>query len=557
MMQAPSASNLQLSLDSKALSSEEYASSLVYPQKRRDRATATPKSPSHGSGLLTPTLTLRPYQQNAVNSLRLGLGRGKTRQILYSPTGSGKTEMGSDVIKGAIRKGKRVAFLCNRIHLVNQTSLRFTRSGIDHGVIQGQNTRDTHKQVLICSIQTIAKRGLPQVDLLVIDEAHGVAGSKEFRNVVINAGCPVIGLTATPWSKGLGAFLPELGGNLFEEIVIAATIPELIADGYLVDVDVYAPSAPDMSAVKQSRNAFGELDYSDMDVGKAVDKPELVGDIVKHWLRLAKGTATVCFAASIAHSQHIVAEFVAAGIRAEHIDCYTDEDERKAVLARIETGETTIISNVGILAEGWDFPACRTLILARPTKSLIRFVQMAGRVLRPHPSKTRALILDHSGTVTKLGFPTDDFPMELDDGTVKDGKPNKDAEEAPNEKLPKACPECSYVKPAGVFVCPVCNHKPILAPNVTVKDGELVKVEKSKVSAATAEEKQQFYSGLMGVAEERGYQRGWVSNAYKEKFGVWPRSLLEIAAPASPVVKAFLTYRNIRRAKGGVKHANA
>jgi superfamily II DNA or RNA helicase len=171
------------------------------------------------------------------------------------------------------------------------------------------------------------------------------------------------------------------------------------------------------------------MDYTDADVGRAANKPELVGDIVTHWLRLARGTPTVCFAANLAHSKHIVERFHAAGVSAEHIDCYTEEEERRAILARVETGETMVISNVRILAEGWDFPACRTLILARPTRSLIRYIQMAGRVLRPHASKERALILDHSGSVTRLGFPTEEFPLELDDGTPRDAKGGQEERE--------------------------------------------------------------------------------------------------------------------------------
>jgi superfamily II DNA or RNA helicase len=353
--------------------SEEYASDLLATQKRREEESLKAPSPSQAEGY-PGTITLRPYQALAVQNLRQSLARGAGRLMLCSPTGSGKTEIGMALVKGARSKHKRVAFLCNRIHLVNQTSRRFAKSKISHGVIQGENTRNIYEPVLVGSIQTVARRGLPEVDLLIIDEAHTVAGSKEYRAVIAAAKCPVIGLSATPYARGLGKHYAELGGPLFEQMVIAATIPELIADGFLVDCDIYAPSEPNMTGIKQSRNAFGEMDYSDADVGRATDKPELIGDIVKHWFKLAKGTPTVCFASNISHSKHIVEQFRAAGVAAEHIDCYTDEDERKAILARMESGETLIISNVGILAEGWDFPACRTLILARPTRSLIRYM---------------------------------------------------------------------------------------------------------------------------------------------------------------------------------------
>ena len=446
----PNASNVLAKCYPLTCSSEDYASTLLATQKRRDTTeTASQNLPSHDVGVLT----LRPYQAEAVTNLRHALARKVLRLMLNSPTGSGKTEIGMALVKGARAKHRRVAFLCNRVHLVEQTSRRFAKAGIPHGVIQGNNTARVYEPVLVASIQTIAKRGLPEVDVILIDEAHTVAGSAEYRAVIIEAAArnvPVIGLSATPYAKGLGKHYDELGGALFQEMIVAATIPELIAGGFLVDCEVYAPSEPDMSGIKQARNAAGETDYTDADVGRAVDKPELVGDIVTHWLRLASGTPTVCFAANIAHSKHIVESFLAAGVSAEHLDCFTLPDERRAILARFDAGDTLVLSNVGILTEGWDAPLCRTMILARPTRSLIRYIQMAGRVLRPHASKVRALILDHSGTVSRLGFPTEEFALELDDGTPKVASA---ADEASREEaLPKACPTCSYMTTA-----PLCQ----------------------------------------------------------------------------------------------------
>ena len=488
-------------------------------------------------------ITLRPYQTAAIQALRIALAGGNKRLMCYSPTGSGKTEIGMAMIRGAMEKGKRVVFLCNRIGLVSQASKRFALAGIQHGVIQGDNTRNTHCPVIVASIQTVARRGMPDCDLVVIDEAHAVAGSKDFRSVIIDRNLvPVIGLSATPFSKGLGKHYDQLRGALFQAMVVASTIPELIDAGFLVDCDIYAPSEPDMTGIKTTRNAFGELDFSDADVGRAVDKPTLIGDIVAHWLKLANGTPTVCFAANIAHSQHIVESFRAAGVAAEHIDCYTDEDERTAILARVSSGETMIISNVGILTEGWDFPACKTMILARPTRSLIRYIQMAGRVLRPHESKDRALILDHSGTVSRLGFPTDDFPLELDDG-----KP-KSATGADQQKPePKPCSACAYVKPPRTPVCPKCGHVARVKSEIVAEDGELELVSKKR--KAKVEDKQRIWSELMAVKLAKGHSDGWAAHKYRAYFGVWPRGLQDVCAEPSPEIYSFITSQNIRFAK--------
>lgn len=500
------------------------------------------------------TLSLRPYQAEAIQKLRLSLAGGKRRLILCSPTGSGKTEMGMEIIRGAQAKGKRVAFLANRVHLVEQTSRRLTKAGILHGVIQAENSRGEYLPVLVASIQTVAKRGLPEVDVMLIDEAHAVAGSKEFRKVVMEAkDTPVVGLSATPWSKGLGRHYEELEGPLFQELITAVTIPELIELGFLVDAEVYAPSEPDLTGVKTVAG-----DYNETQLGHAVDKPELIGDIVTHWLKLANSMPTVCFATNIAHSKHIVSSFEAVGVKAAHIDCYTTDRERQDILAAVAAGEITIISNVGILTEGWDFPACRVMILARPTKSMIRYIQMAGRVLRPFDGKEHALILDHSGSCKRLGFPTEHVESELDDGRPKDANARKDKE----KPLPKACPACHFMKAPKVSLCPACGFKPERQSEVNMTDGELKLLKRTK---GTKEQKpweryggkQELWSMLLGFCEERGYRPGYAANKYREMCGVWPRSLSDVSKEPSPALRSWLKSQSIRWAKSKQEVANA
>jgi superfamily II DNA or RNA helicase len=488
----------------------------------------------------------RKYQVEAVENLREEMRHGAKRVMLSSPTGSGKTETAMILVRSAIDKGRRVGFLCNRINLVDQTSRRFAKAGINHGVIQGQNTQRTYENVIVASIQTVARRGMPEVDLLIIDEAHGVAGSKDYLKVITDHGSkPVIGLSATPYSKGLGKVYEALGGALFESMVTAASIQDLIEQGYLVDVDVYAPSAPDLSKVKITAG-----DYNERELGEAVDKPKLIGDIVTNWRKFAQGTSTVCFATNIAHSKHIVDQFKGSGVMAEHIDCYTDEGERAAILRRVAEGKTLVISNVGILCEGWDFPACRTLILARPTKSLIRYLQMAGRVLRPSEGKERALVLDHSGTVQSLGFPTDDFARDLCDGKPKKSEGGKkDEKEKP---LPKPCPQCHYMRKTG-GKCPICGFTPTAPNQIDHAPGELGKVEPKK-KTQTTEEKRQLYAELKSVAAQRGWSDGRLANVFRDLTSVWPNAYKsEKAMPASVKTLALVKHLQIKFSKSQEK----
>ena len=325
-------------------------------------------------------MSLRQYQVDVINKLRQALAAGEKRIACYGPTGCGKSVIMEELTKLALGKGKRVAIIANRIHLIRQMEDRFRQTGIDYGVLQGANTIGIHKPVVICSINTVESRGLPDADLILIDEGHAVAGSKMYRNLLFRLNnVPCVAVTATPFSRGMAKPYKELGDEpLFQSLVVASTIRELIDMGFLVDCEIYAPSEPDLSGVRLSKNAFGEMDYSDKsaEFAEAVDKPALVGDIITHWHKLAEGKPTICFATSISHSQHIVQQFKESGVSAEHIDCYMHEDDKDSILRRFKAGEFTVLSNCALLAEGFDYPACEVMILARPTKSLIRYIQM-------------------------------------------------------------------------------------------------------------------------------------------------------------------------------------
>lgn len=489
------------------------------------------------------TFNLRPYQQNAEQQARIAVARGRRRVVLYLPTGGGKTLTAINIIKKSIAKGFKVVVFVNRKQLGRQISAELTRYGIHHGIIQAENTRNLDARVLVASIDTVHVRGLPaDVGLIIIDECHAVAGSAKYQALLAKYNnVPVVGLSATPFAVGLGKH--------FEHLVVGATITELIADGYLVDLDIYAPSEPDLKKVRSSKGIDGLLDYNQSDLEDAADRPDLIGDIVIHWFKLAKGKQTVVFAISIAHSKHIVAFFLAAGIRAEHIDYFHDDDERAEILARFARGETTVLCNVGLLAEGWDCPSTEVMILARPTRSLIRFIQMVGRVLRPAPGKTKALLLDHSGSTARLGHPCDDLPLELDDGKPKVSS-KQQAER--KEPLPKPCLACKFMRPAGVHACPACGFAPERQSDVLVGDGELIKLDRKK--PIKKEAGQHVYSQLLAYAETKGFKTGWAYHKYAEFFGgKRPNGLRQVAAEPTPEILGWIKSRQIAQAKAKQK----
>lgn len=494
-----------------------------------------------------PTFSLRPYQFHAEQEARFALAGGAKRVVLYLPTGGGKTLTATSIITKATAKGRKVVFLANRKQLVQQTSAVLHRYGIDHGILQAENTTRIHEQVLVASIDTVHVRGLPaDVGLIIIDEAHGVAGSEKYRKLLAKYNAvPVVGLSATPFAVGMSMHYPEIGGPLFEHLVVGATIKNLIDAGYLVDCDIYAPSEPDLAKVRSTKGIDGLLDYAQSDLENATDKPELIGDILRHWHKLAAGKQTVVFASSLPHSKHIVEQFIKAGVSAEHIDYHHDDDERAAILGRFADGQTMVLSNVALLSEGWDCPATEVMILARPTRSLIRFIQMVGRILRPAPGKTKALLLDHSGSTVRLGHPCDDLPLELDDGKPKaSGKQQMER----RESLPKACPFCHFMRPAGTHVCPSCGEAPERQSDVVVSDGELVKVERKKL--VKKDTGQHVYSQLLGYAEERGFRSGWAYHKYAEFFdGKHPNGLRRVPSKPTQEMLGWVKSRQIAAAK--------
>lgn len=471
---------------------------------------------------------LRNYQTSAIQKLRNEIASGLKRLALYGPTGCGKSVIIEALTNLALLKSKRVAIIANRVQLVRQMAERFDSSGIRYGILQGNNTKAIHNPVVICSIDTVASRGLPDSDFIIIDEGHACAGSKRYRELMFKFNnVPVIAVTATPFSKGMAKRHPELDNEpLFQSLVVAATIRELIEQGFLVDCEIYAPSEPDLTGVRMQKNAFGEMDYAESAMAEVVDKPALVGDIVDHWHKLSDGKPTICFATSIAHSQHIVSEFVKSGVSAKHIDCYMKEEEKEQITDDFKAGKFTVLSNVALLAEGFDYPACEVMILARPTKSLIRYIQMVGRVLRPFHGKDRGLLLDHSGSCKELGFPTDDLPLYLDDGKPKEAK--KQEREEPK---PKKCPKCSYMKPPKVAVCPKCKFEAKRTPEeIAVEAGELVKM--TKKPKLEKQDKQKIWSECLGLAQQKNKSDGWASHLYKSITGVFPRSLID--TPRAP-----------------------
>jgi DNA repair protein RadD len=241
---------------------------------------------------------------------------------------------------------------------------------------------------------------------------------------------------------------------------------------------------------------------------------------------------------SVAHSRAIVDMFRAAGVRAEHLDGETPEDERRAILRRLDDGATELVSNVGVLCEGWDMPSCKTLILARPTKSLALYMQMAGRILRPWDDVV-PLILDHGGNVDRHGLPHEDREWSLTKKRTKKG------EGAPPAKT---CPACFAYVGASARNCPYCGHEFVVVA-VPVQELEPVPVDLALRTLDGDDAKLRFFRQLHRTCRERGWKYGAVIHRYEARFG----------EPPAPAWIAALKsdYRTDGEWKGRIKQRQA
>ena len=488
---------------------------------------------------------LRPYQLSALDGLRASFRAGKRAPVLVAPCGSGKTHIAKAIIDGAVAKGNQVLFLAPRRELIYQTSAKLDEARIRHGIVMAGEEPDMMAQVQVACVPTLHRRlqrtHLPPAQVVICDEAHLFVARTTQEILDQYPDAIKIGLTATP-CRGDGRGL----GEIFDDLVMGPKIPELIAGGYLVQPRYFAPSTPDLAGIKIQMG-----DYNQTQLGERMDKDRLIGDVVTNWFRLASDRQTIVFGVNIAHAMHLCERFIEAGVKAEHLDSTTPNEERREIFQRFSNGDTQVLTNCQIFSYGIDCPPASACVLAHPTKSLARYVQAVGRVLRPYPGKQNCLVIDHAGIIDGLGFVEDDFPWTLD------GKERvQDRMESVERKEPKSltCPKCSTVF-SGAAVCPNCGHdmRHQRAEAIAAIEADLVEVAKRGQDREKREwsmaEKGQFYRELLGLAFERGYKGGWAAHKYRERLGVWPNGLDKTSTKPSQATLSWVKSRAIAYAK--------
>lgn len=467
-------------------------------------------------------MDLRPYQSGAIDGLRQGFREGARRQVLVAPPGAGKTVLASAMIQGALERGNPSLFLANRRELITQCASKLRAFGLEPGIIMAGFPEHRERMIQVGSIESIRRRPwLPDAKLVFVDECH-LRGSEFLLELLPDS--YLVGLTATPCRKtGRGL------GEDFDHMVVAASFSQLIEEGFLLEPRTFAPTIPDTSGLPVRGGDFRVSDVDDV-----MNRRSVIGDVVATWLRLASCRRSVFFGTTVAHSKRTCRAFLDAGVPAAHIDGTTPYDTRRALLAKLVSGEILVLCNCEVFTYGWDCPEVEVAIIARPTASLALHIQVGGRVFRPCPGKERPLILDHAGNTLQHGWVTADRDWNLEQRATRRKKSN-----AGGAPAIRQCPECYALMPPSLASCSECGHVFVVeAPEVKVAGGDLLELTQDSYDAMIASlnraEAQRivFYRRMWLIALDRKYKPGWARMAFRREFGHYPTTEVVRAATA-------------------------
>lgn len=469
-------------------------------------------------------IELRHYQSESIEVLRANVrnarreNAGHIAQVLSCATGSGKTIMGAYLLRECWQNLKSGIFVVDRTNLLNQTSVVFQKFGIPHGVIGGKHPRYRPSELIqIASVHTIAKRGWPKGELIVVDECH--IGSITTRKKLERKDAEVIGLTATPFARGMG--------KIYSSIVNVTTTNELTKEGFLCPFKVWAAKEPDMKGVPTGN--FGE--WKDAETSKRAVK--IVGDVVREYQDKGDNGKAIAFGVDVAHCEEMARQFLGAGIQARLYTYHTSDEEREYLIG--EHGEfrkpdsiVRVLISVAALSRGFDVPDVSVIIMCRPLRtSFMEFLQVIGRGLRAYPGKTHVRILDLAGNFARHYPAMVEFYEEgchsLDDGKPKPKRPI----EIPEAKKPRICPKCKYLPVIGQ-TCPACGY--IYPPNKSVlhEAGKLDQFDGATVLKYDRAAKTQLYAELSWIQIDRRYKKGWTGHKYRGITGVWPTGMMGV-----------------------------
>lgn len=357
--------------------------------------------------------SLRPYQQNAKESIFTSWN--EVDDILFQmPTGTGKTRLFTSIISDikawSVLKtiNYKILIIAHRIELIDQISESLDRYKISHGIIAGGRERDLRKYVQVASIQTITHHtnidtiSDLNIGFIIIDEAHHSVARSYKKLWKLFPDAKKLGVTATPWRMNNIGFT-----EIYQKLITSKPIKDFISEGWLAPYNYYSVRGNSIEQEKiSSITEFDvEGDYKTSALEREMDTVQIRARLLDSYKKIANGKKGIIYSISRKHSDHICEEYKKAGINIVKIDSLTPRDERKMYVQRFKNGQIDIIVNVDIFSEGFDCPDIEFIQLARPTKSLVKYLQQVGRGLRPTMGKSNCIILDNVGSSNEFGLP--------------------------------------------------------------------------------------------------------------------------------------------------------
>lgn len=440
-------------------------------------------------------ITLRDYQQKAVDEVYNSWQRGNRNVCVSISTGGGKSVIMSSIALNFKKQHRNVAVIAHRNELVSQMSCHLARVGVYHRIIASNSTiaQITRKHralfgksfisptelTAVVGVDTLISRyeslkaWAEQISLWECDECHhNLRSNKWGKATDIFKNAYGLGVTATPNradSQGLG----RQADGCIDDLIIGPSMRMLIDRGYLADYEIVCPMS-DLKVDDSQLSANG--DWSNQTLRKAAKKSKIVGDVVQNYIKYANGRQAIVFATDVETADEISKDFNEHNIKAVSLNGNSQSAYREQSLELFAKSEIQVVVNVDLFDEGLDISGCDVVIMTRPTASLGKYLQQIGRGLRPAPNKT-ALIIDHVSNVIRHGLP--DMPREWSlDRQQKKAKQVKD----PDEIELTVCKNC--LKPYEKFrtVCPYCGHeKPLPEPrsrSIEMVEGDLVLLDR-------------------------------------------------------------------------------
>jgi superfamily II DNA or RNA helicase len=435
--------------------------------------------------------------------------------------------MAIELMRATKAKGNKAAMLLDRIVLCDQTSKRLEKYQIDHGVMQAGHWRyRPYEPIQVCSAQTLEKRGtFPGLNLLIVDEAHQTR-EQTMEFIKNNPDVRVIGLTATPFTKGLG--------KVYDNVVSTVTTKELVEQKILVPLRVFIAKEIDMTGAKKVAGEWSQQEASTRGM-------KITGDVVSEWIGktleiFGKPMKTIVFASGVDHGVHLARKFQTEGYNFICISYKDDEEWKKKVIEDFSKPDTKIQGLIAtdILTKGFDVPDVAIGISARPfSKSLSSHIQQMGRVMRGCEGKEFAVWLDHSGNYLRF---REDWEEVFEQGVDELDEGKEKAKKEPSDKVKEdsKCPKCQALWPRGSDTCYNCGHVKEKKNQVIAVQGEMVEL----TGTVTRESKQDFWNQMVWLMRYQNWNKGRAAHTYKDMFGVWPRNLAD-NRPKAPSQKTM------------------